>query len=108
MITLLSPNYTLKDITWFMKDNLTLQGNLLRELGSVDLRVIIYELKVPAIFISGDKDWVTPYVLVEEFYEGLVAPFKKMIYIKDAGHSPMMDDAKSFCEELLSALEVWK
>ena len=104
-ITLLSPYYTLSDVTWFMQDNLTLQGPLLSALGSIDLREMVQTFEVPVIFVSGNKDWVTPYQMVEAYYEMIEAPSKTMIFIDEAGHSPMMDQPEVFCQEVLEALE---
>lgn len=104
-IVLLSPYYSLGDITWFLKNNLELQRKLLDELGSMDLREENNDFKVPMIFISGDKDWVTPYPIVEEYYNLINAPYKKMIFIEDAGHSPMMDNPKAFCNEVINVLK---
>ena len=55
-MTMLSPYYTLKDITWFMKDNLSLQGKILNELGTIDLRKTITSFEIPVIFISGNLE----------------------------------------------------
>lgn len=103
--TLLSPLYSLKDIRWFLMNNLKLQSSLLAELGSFDLRIGELDYEVPMIFIMGDKDWVTPYPLVEKYYEEIKAPFKELIFIQNAGHCPMLDQPDYFCEQVLNALK---
>lgn len=103
--TLLSPYYSLSDIRWFLMDNLKLQKSLLKELGTIDLRKNYTEFKVPMIYIAGDKDWITPYPLVEEYYNQINAPQKELIFIKNAGHTPMMDNSKAFCDEVIRSLK---
>lgn len=104
-ITLLSPYYSLSDVRWFMMNNLELQKSLLKELSTFDLRERYTEFKVPMIYIAGDKDWITPYPMVEDYYKQINAPQKDFIFIENAGHTPMMDNPKSFCDAVISALE---
>ena len=73
-----------------------------------DLREGYTEFKVPIIFIAGDKDWITPYPIVEDYYKQINAPKKDFIFIENAGHSPMMDNPESFCDTVITALEKLK
>lgn len=102
---LLSPYYSLGDVRWFFMNNLELQKLLLEELGTLDLRENYTEFKVPMIYIAGDKDWITPYPMVEEYYDSVKAPYKKMIFIENAGHTPMMDNPEAFSKEIINALK---
>ena len=63
------------------------------------------EYEVPVYFISGESDWITPYSLVQDYYEVIEAPKKEMIYIKNAGHSPYLDKPTEFCEAVKSILQ---
>ena len=102
--TLLSPYYSLSDVRWFMMNNLELQKSLLNELSAFDLRENYTNFKIPMIYIAGDKDWITPYPMVEDYYKQINAPHKDFIFIENAGHIPMMDNPKSFCDAVISAL----
>ena len=76
----------------------------MNELGTIDLRKTITSFEIPVIFISGNLDWVTPYPMVQTFEATINAPFKKMVMIDQAGHSPMMDNPEQFCQEVIAAL----
>lgn len=102
---LLSPYYSLSEARWFLMNNLELQKLLFDELGTLDLRKDYTEFKVPMIYISGDKDWITPYPMVEEYYDSIKAPYKKMVFIENAGHTPMMDNPEVFSKEVINALK---
>ncbi|MBG9988688.1 alpha/beta hydrolase [Aerococcaceae bacterium DSM 111176] len=47
--------------------------------------------EVPYYFISGEEDWVTPYVLVEEYAAEISAPDVDYIEIPQSGHMPFLD-----------------
>ena len=101
----LSPYYTLSEIGWYLKDGLTMQRRLLDELGTMDLRTTHLNFQVPVIMIMGEKDWVTPYPLAQEYFDMLQAPYTKMYYIENSGHSPMLENPEVFCTTILNALE---
>lgn len=101
----LSPYYNLKEIGWYLKDSLSMQRTLLDELGTMDLRKTHLNFEVPVILIMGEKDWITPYPLAEEYFNMLQAPYKKMYYIPNAGHSPMLENPEIFSTTVLNALE---
>jgi pimeloyl-ACP methyl ester carboxylesterase len=67
-----------------------------RDLGN------IYE--VPVFYICGNKDWITPTVMAEDFFNTIIAPNKDFITIENAGHMMMMDQPKLFCEAVISVL----
>lgn len=65
-------------------------------------------LQVPVIMIMGDKDWVTPYPIAEEYFNMLEAPYKQFYFIEGTGHSLMLEDPEAFCDTVLSALDAIK
>ena len=75
------------------------------ELKDFDYRESLQELKVPAYFISGEKDYNCPWELVEEYYEMLNAPDKGFIKVPDAAHSPLWENPQVTCEFLREVKE---
>ena len=59
------------------------------EVMGVNLLQEIPELSVPVVFFAGSYDYTTPFVLVEQFYASLHAPYKKLIWFEQLGpHAP--------------------
>lgn len=107
-----SPNMSIRDMKWFVKPIFQLKEYLeiekpLLEYSFFDFNLYEHgmEYEVPVYFISGDWDWITPYPLVQEYYEYIKAPDKKMILIKNAGHSPFIDNPEAFCTAVKSVLD---
>lgn len=75
------------------------------ELNGFDYRQSLRELKVPAYFISGEKDYNCPWELVEEYCEDLSAPDKEFIKIPNAAHSPLWENPQATCEFLRKVKE---
>lgn len=106
-----SPYMSIWDMKWSIKPIFELEKYL--EIEKPLLEYIFFEFnlyehgmeyEVPVYFISGDCDWITPYPLVEEYYDSVKAPDKGMILIADAGHSPFIDNPKAFCAAVKSLL----
>ena len=107
---LTSPEMSLTDIRWFlasgssMENFLKLQQPLLRDCIGFDAnRLGAYE--VPVYYISGEQDWITPAVLVEDYYQTVEAPDKQMRLIPDAGHTPFLDAPQAFTDAVLGLLK---
>ena len=107
---LTSPDMSLTDMRWFltlgssMKNFLRLQQALLADCIGFDAnRLGAYE--VPVYYISGEQDWITPAVLVEDYYETVEAPDKQMRLIPDAGHTPFLDAPQAFTDTVLELLK---
>ncbi len=101
-----SPYISFEDIKWFLKsDGYKVQAKLMDYLFfEFDLNEM-QSFEVPVYFISGDGDWITPCLLVEEYYKTAKAPHKDMIIMKDSGHVPFMDDPKSFNDAIKNILQ---
>jgi pimeloyl-ACP methyl ester carboxylesterase len=72
------------------------------ELLSVNLLQEIPELSVPVFFFAGRYDYTTPCVLVEQFYNSLHAPYKKLIWFEQSAHMPHMEEPDKFQRELIA------
>lgn len=110
----LSPYMTWRDFKWFMLSYIDLNAvntsnaNLLDALFLDDgLSMYDYDLQyeMPVTIISGDSDWVTPYILQEAYLNDLSAADKEMLYIQNAGHTPFLDQPEAFMDALLGALQ---
>lgn len=107
-----SPHMSIRDIKWFLKPMLNFEEFLeiekpLFEYSFFDFNLSEHgiEYEVPVYFISGDWDWITPYKLVEEYYESIESPKKEMILIENAGHMTFMDNPKGFSDAVIRVLD---
>jgi pimeloyl-ACP methyl ester carboxylesterase len=72
------------------------------EIMGVNLLHEIPELYVPVVFFAGSYDYTTPYVLVEQFYASLHAPYKKLIWFEHSAHMPHMEEPAKFQRVLIA------
>ena len=72
------------------------------EVMGVNLLQEIPELSVPVVFFAGSYDYTTPYVLVEQFYASLHAPYKKLIWFEHSAHMPHMEEPEKFQRALIA------
>ncbi len=64
----------------------------------------IPEIEVPIYFLVGSYDYNTPLQLVEEYYNQIEAPAKKMIVFEDSAHTPFISETERFNDEIISIL----
>jgi pimeloyl-ACP methyl ester carboxylesterase len=72
------------------------------ELTGVNLLQEIRELSVPVFFFEGRYDYTAPFVLAEQFYASLHAPYKKLIWFEQSAHTPNMEEPEKFQRELIA------
>ena len=82
-----------------MKFSCRLMGD---EIMGVNLLQEIPELSIPVFFFAGNYDYTTPFVLVEQFYNRLYAPFKKLIWFEHSAHMPHMEEPDKFQRTLIA------
>ena len=107
-----SPDFTLRDMKWFF-----LSGFRLNKFVSIERKIMEYCIfdfdldnngntySVPIYYIFGKEDIITPYSAIEDYYEGLDAPIKKMYIICKAGHPVFIDAPKDFCNTVTEILQ---
>lgn len=61
---------------------------------------------MPYVAIVGDKDWVTPVALIEQYSAELQAPAKRLLRIPQAQHYAFMDKPQAFQAAVLQLLEM--
>jgi len=72
------------------------------EVMGVNLLQEIRELSIPVFFFVGSYDYTTPFVLVEQFYARLYAPYKKLIWFEHSAHMPHLEEPEKFQRELIA------
>jgi len=99
-----SPYYPLRE-RFLPLNNLHYQKPLLRFLfDEFDLRNFGTNYEMPVFFISGARDYQTPYRLAQSFLEEITAPHKAFFLIPDAGHGAMHDNPIEFNRILLEII----
>ncbi|GKX29480.1 proline iminopeptidase [Vallitalea longa] len=99
-----SSEMSLRDLKFLLKnsnlDNRFKYGVMLDEyvFFHFDINEYPKNYQVPVYFISGDSDCIPPHIMIEEYFNSITAPDKKMFLIKKAGHLPFLDNPKDFCE----------
>lgn len=65
----------------------------------------ILELKVPIYFLCGKYDYITPTILIEEYYKKIVAKFKKLIILENSAHYPYIEEPDKFSQIIIDILK---
>ena len=106
----ISPDYSVDDFNWqinciSIKNYFELQRPLIEYMmNKFDVRKI-KEYQVPVYFISGTQDWITPVEPIEDYYNEILAPRKKMIEIEHAGHDLYIDQPEMFANAVKTMLQ---
>lgn len=66
------------------------------------------EYQIPYYNINGDKDYQTNYILAQEYFDEVIAPYKKMYIMKDTTHGLMESKSEEFSEILHEIAEIEK
>ncbi len=95
-----SPIFKLSDISSLIK-GFKANKKIIDFLGVFDLNTESVEYEVPIYYILGGNDWQTPYVIAQEYFSKINAPYKKFYLVPNAGHMTMLDQPQLFFEALL-------
>jgi pimeloyl-ACP methyl ester carboxylesterase len=95
-----SPIFKFSDFSALIK-GFKANEKILEFLVDFDLKTEPAEYKVPIYYILGENDWQTPYVLAQEYFNRINAPYKNLYLIPNAGHMTMLDQPQLFFEALL-------
>ena len=98
-ILITSPVFKLSDLSALIKGSKA-NKELVDFLAKFDLTAEPAEYQVPIYFICGENDWQTPYVLAQEYFTRINAPYKKLYIIPNAGHMTMVDQPTLFLNTL--------
>ena len=64
----------------------------------------IYVLSVPVYFFTGRYDYVTPSELVEEYYQKIQAPDKKLVFFENSAHFPFFEEPEQFAAKMIDTI----
>lgn len=90
------PEYKESDIEKLRKGNFFSMKTMWDEVMTVDMPVQIKQVNCPVYFLLGEYDYNTPNSLVHEFYHGLAAPRKKVIFFSNVAHNLPFEDPELF------------
>jgi pimeloyl-ACP methyl ester carboxylesterase len=62
----------------------------------------VTEVGVPVAFFAGRDDYTTPSELVEEYFDLLEAPLKRMVWFERSAHFPFFSEPEKFADETIS------
>ncbi|WP_328225416.1 alpha/beta hydrolase [Sutcliffiella cohnii] len=103
-----SKHYRLTDtFKWFRGTNYLVKS-LRDEMLTINFKEQVTSVAVPVYFLAGKYDYITPTTLVEEYYEIIKSPAKKLIYFEKERHDLHFENSKKFmeiCQEILFSFE---
>jgi pimeloyl-ACP methyl ester carboxylesterase len=101
MLLLLSPEYTLREKLLYNKGvNQSLTAIWNSEFTKTNFIKELTSVSVPIYFFHGRTDYIAPLCIVEEYFNLLKAPQKKLVIFEKSGHDPRVDEPEKFVKEL--------
>lgn len=111
MITGITSNdMNFQDIKWFMSQMNTEKFFSNNEdvmkyaFFGFDIKNLSTNYKVPVYYLSGEGDYAVCQQDVEEYYNTIKSPDKKLYKLKNVGHSMFMDNPTLYCDTILNIL----
>ena len=92
---ILSGEYSLSDLAGILLGYKKVLKTMWPEVGSEDLTKY-RTFSIPILVFDGKLDMNTPAELVEEWFAGIEAPYKELIWFENSGHNPMGDEPERF------------
>ncbi|WP_169337691.1 alpha/beta fold hydrolase [Segetibacter koreensis] len=101
MLLLLAPEYTLREKLLYNKGiNQSLTAIWNSDLTKTNFIKQLPEISVPIYLFHGRTDYIAPLSIVEEYFNLLKAPQKKLVIFEGSGHDPRIDEPEKFVKEL--------
>lgn len=101
---LFSPEYKFSDMLKISRGLDFSSLHMWKEMMKVNIFSEIKSLDLPVYFLMGRHDHIAPPTLLEEYYELLNAPFKKLIWFENSAHGPNMEELEKYERTLLLEL----
>lgn len=98
---LVSPFLNFKEKMSMIKSDFTLLEGTLTTMMTYDFRENI-SFKVPVLFVFGEEDFSCPTGMLEDCFDGISAPVKKLEIIPKAAHSCYFDQPEIFNQKITS------
>lgn len=96
------PEYGLFDKVNYFRGIVKTFNHVYQQLYDFDLRKQATKLDVPVVFMIGRHDLNAPPILVEEYFNLLDAPIKKIIWFENSGHSPWINEQNKFVDKVVN------
>jgi pimeloyl-ACP methyl ester carboxylesterase len=98
--------YNLRDVMHVAKGSAFCSSNMVYNvLPNRSILKDILEYKVPIYFFTGRHDMTTPAALIEDYFEEIDAPDKKLIWFQRSAHFPFFEEPDKFCSEFIELLK---
>ena len=101
---ILSPEYGLYDKVNWVRGPLDTLNTVYPQLWKVDFRTQVPRLDVPVYFLIGRHDVNAPPVLTEQYYQGLQAPHKELVWFEHSGHTPWTREPEQFVNVIVNTV----
>lgn len=98
---LTSPDHTFGEIIGIFKGMTYSTDHLVSAVEAVDLRTLGRRFEIPFFVFQCDTDAVTPTAAAKAYVDGIEAPHKEFVLIKQAGHLAAFTRPEQFLHELL-------
>lgn len=101
---LASPEYSLRDISFFLKDGKErseMWPTLTHNVNVFKAENLGMDYKVPMFLFLGRYDAQTPSILVDDWLKAITAPSKRVVWFEESAHSPMVDEPVKFAAALI-------
>lgn len=99
---LAAPDYGLYDKVSWVRGVLETLDVVYPQLWDIDFRKTAGELQVPVYFLIGRHDVNAPPALTQEYYDGLNAPHKELIWFEHSGHNPWTTEPAAFVDAIVN------
>ncbi|MBU5426984.1 alpha/beta hydrolase [Tissierella pigra] len=93
-----SPEYTGIDGLKFALGNKFTADTMWGHNNDLDFMRDLPEVKVPIYFCVGRYDYNTPSILVEHYYNNIIAPKKEIIWFEESAHFPHFEEPEKFAQ----------
>ena len=78
---------------------------LWNEVISTNINDTLINIKVPIYFFCGKYDYMTPTILIEEYYKKINTHFKKIVIFENSAHFPYIEEPNKFADEIIKIVE---
>ncbi|MCW5911556.1 MAG: alpha/beta hydrolase [Cyclobacteriaceae bacterium] len=96
-----SPEYSMFDAFKISKGSNFCSKHIQYKLVESTIEAEIQSYKIPCFFIVGKYDMTTPALLIEEYFNTVSAPDKKIIWFNQSAHFPFYEEKDNFFKTMV-------
>ncbi len=97
---ILSPEYGLFDVPKVSKGSSFSSSHMKYNVIAGSLSDNVRRVEIPVYFFTGRRDYVTPYELIQQYFDLLEAPHKEMVWFEKSAHFPFFEESERFAVEM--------